>query len=260
MGAGLADGIEQRARRRLMWISVAVSLMMSLLVGAFIAYWYAAWPFPAHVVVLTSPWMEPRFRAHAKAIMNDQPGDSTVQMTLGNFIDKDLRARGSAVYSEYLACLRSEDVSVRWVALMFIESVNSTKSLPESIQVEVIQLIDDRHPAISEMAMRAITFFPPAAAKPVLRRSLSFVEHRIRAIEGPAIPGDQEAAAWLIPLLEDADPMIRGMAVRSLTTIAVPATIPAVQRLSKDGDPFVARGVAQFFKKMGTSPGTTEHR
>lgn len=263
--------MEQRARRWLMWSMIIGTLTCALGCAAFLTIWFVTWPWTPISVVRISPWVEPRLRAYGALLYEYRFRDQWEAGVPYEQAYSIIADNPSLILSpEFSDCLKSTDPLVKGSALWLVEFLPVVDPLHieteansgigpqelqarfdvirEAIEADVVQATLDANPFVSAMAHNSLMFISSEAAKPALRRALSSRSHRERAIRDLAIPGDHEAARWLIPLLKDGDPEIRALTVRSLTRIGDAHAIPAVRELQ--ADPFLVDVVEDFFKRF----------
>lgn len=255
----------------LAWSMAIGTLLCVLGCVAFLTLWFVTWPWTPVSVVRISPWLEPRLRAHGALLYeyrfrDQQEAGVPYEQAYSLIVDDP----SLILRPEFGDCLKSEDPLVKGSALWLVEFLPFVDPLDieteansaigpqelearfdiirEAIEVDVVKATLDADPFVSAMAHNSLRFISSEAAKPALRRALSSGSHRERAIRDLAIPGDHEAARWLIPFLKDGDPEIRALTVRSLTRIGDAHAIPAVRELQ--ADPFLVDAVEDFFKRF----------
>jgi hypothetical protein len=276
VGEGLtpAQGARMTATSRRRWLmcSMVIGTLLCVLgCVTFLTLWFVTWPWSPISVVRISPWMEPRLRAYGALLyqyrFRDQGEAGVPCEEAFSLIANDPTL---ILRPEFGDCLKSDDPLVKGSALWLVEFLPLVSSqnieteansgigpqelqvrfdvIREAIEVDVVKATLDADPFVSAMAHGSLRFISSEAAKPALRRALSSRPHRERAIRDLAIPGDHEAALWLIPLLKDGDPEIRALSVRSLTSIGDAKAIPAVRELQ--ADPYLVGEVEDFFKRF----------
>ena len=256
----MADTWTFRIRRRhKAWALMALAIVGTLVGGMFVLYWFVLWPVSAELVIRTSPWTGHQIRAWTKQDEGVVLGGGKTVTLYGHLEDR-LRVRGVAAHQDISACLRSRDRLVRYATLGLTDVLLEAGPLPDDIQQQIVVLCDDPDAVLRGAALRAVSLLPATIAKPVLKRALAEHNRGIRrtALEGLALAGEFEVTAWILPCLQDPDPFIRGLAVRTLTTIGDRSAIPHVQALAGDSNQYVTRGVSQFLTQVGTASNGTE--
>ncbi len=244
--------MEHTDHRWLRWAIISLLLLMGVLMAAFLAFWYVAWPISPGWVIRTSPWTEPQLRAWAKLELNHfQYWAGTPTSGMAMKIKQSFVVRQDEAEGAFLKCLNSPNPSLRRATLNLSVVVASAGMSP-SVEAAILAAVDDTDADVRVAACWATGVLPSEIVKPVLKRLLTSSDSEVRkgAIEILGYGGDREVATWIMPLLRDPDPRIRQVTIQALATIGDPSTISAVEALVADTDARVAASVAEFLKTM----------
>ncbi len=250
----MADATRSRGYRR--WTHAIFVLVLAVSAAGVASgwYWYALWPLPPGWVIGSSPWIEPRIRALARA-SDDEFSD------LYDLVDRamDGLENQQRAIPGYVACLRSSDDHLRRICLhlAFRMKPYAGETSREIVQ-ELVRAAEDPDPEFAVMGCWALHSIPREVAIPVWRRLLgeraTSPQVREQALDCLSVRYEFEATPWVLPYLSDPDPSIRFAALHAVWEIEDPQALDAVRRMLDDSDSAVRAKAVEVSDFLSRKP------
>jgi len=119
---------------------------------------------------------------------------------------------------------------------------------------ELRRVAETAHGWVAVEALAALARASAREATPLVLARLAAPEAAVRAAAARAARHLPDAAALLLPLLDDASPAVRLAAIEELTAVKAPEAVPPLRRRFSDADPAVRAAAVEACTTLGALP------
>jgi len=242
--------MDQTDRHWFRWTVIALFLLMSLLIAAFLSFWYAVWPMTPRFVVIHSPWIIPQVRALGKTNIQDGIWEEGK-----NRFRQIVQVPNSGAQSALISCLRTSEPNVRWAALQLVPIAIQHDVMSPDLISEILRVTKDVDRGLREAALAKMGYLPRAQAEVLAITAFDSGDQDVQfiAVLSMSKAGNRVLIPRLIDWLHDSQPQVRARALFLLYLTRDVDAMPAILPFLYDRDPDIALWAGKFMTAMSES-------